>query len=308
MAEEVYKQNPLPSHEVFVPPVNPIGTAVQDWARGFRERTLHPLETMAAKAKEVSNASLEETLPTMLGVGMMAGVGAKTANLAKLKMAEELKASGVADDLIREKTGWTFAFGGGKPMFEFSDDAALLNAEGLNQLDKPLKEVLHHSKLFEAYPHLKEMFVRGLPKAASGAGAQSPLGIKLGTGGMDEEKIHSTLLHEVQHAIQQYEKHPEGGTPLSVVKLPEYQHLMQKKWTQYLDEGLTSNMAHSKAQGEAALEIYQRLAGEQMAKATGARAKMTVAERVATPVEKSMSVPVWKQILGFDVGTAKPVQ
>ena len=70
----------------------------------------------------VSPADLAQGLPVM--AGMFAGKGAKTANLAKLLKAEELRAAGIPDSKIWGETGWMFGFPDKQPRFEIPDDVA----------------------------------------------------------------------------------------------------------------------------------------------------------------------------------------
>lgn len=55
-------------------------------------------------------------------VGIFAGAGAKTADLAKLKRAQEMSSSGATEDAIWQATGW-FKGPEGKWKFEIPDDA-----------------------------------------------------------------------------------------------------------------------------------------------------------------------------------------
>lgn len=59
-----------------------------------------------------------------------AGVRAETAPLDALRLAREMKLSGIDDRTIWTDTGWTFGFADGKPRFEISDDQASIVVEG----------------------------------------------------------------------------------------------------------------------------------------------------------------------------------
>jgi len=73
-----------------------------------------------------------------------------------------------------------------------------------------LSEIFSHEKLFERYPHLKDMDVRFYSRNTGELGTQSPgeNRISINTKAVDINNIpelKSTLLHEIQHAIQDYE-------------------------------------------------------------------------------------------------------
>jgi hypothetical protein len=55
---------------------------------------------------------------------MFAGRNAKTADLVKLDEAEKLRAQGMPDRIIRERTGWSFAWPDNQPRFEISDKSS----------------------------------------------------------------------------------------------------------------------------------------------------------------------------------------
>lgn len=82
--------------------------------------------------------------------------------------------------------------------------------DGMNAL--PLDMVIDHPALFAAYPALRQVMVKVDPKAGIG-GSLAEMGdgtfvITVGSG-----QKQSTMLHEIQHAIQQYEGFASGGNP-----------------------------------------------------------------------------------------------
>lgn len=76
-----------------------------------------------------------------------------------------------------------------------------------------LSDVLDHPKLFAAYPDLADTLVKFV-EGVDYRGLYSPRGdrIEIAISG-DQEQMLSTLLHEVQHAIQQREGFAQGGAP-----------------------------------------------------------------------------------------------
>jgi len=93
------------------------------------------------------------------------------------------------------------------------DDAKLIKSpfkfEGMNAL--PLDMVIDHPALFAEYPDLRRAFVRVDPKAGIGGSmAEMDNGTLVITVGSGQKQ--STMLHEIQHAIQNYEGFATGGS------------------------------------------------------------------------------------------------
>lgn len=109
---------------------------------------------------------------------------------------------GVARQLNNQPSGMVASSFGNRPIGGMST----IELEGEHKLG----DILEHPKLFEAYPHLKDLTVG---KDTSGnlggyGGGQIGLG-----GGQDRQSSMRTLMHEVQHAVQDHEGHAFGGTP-----------------------------------------------------------------------------------------------
>ena len=82
--------------------------------------------------------------------------------------------------------------------------------EGMNAL--PLDMVIDHPALFAAYPALRQVMVKVDPKAGIGGSlAEMADGTFVITVGAGQQQ--STMLHEIQHAIQSYEGFAGGGSP-----------------------------------------------------------------------------------------------
>lgn len=225
-------------------------------------------------------------------LGVFGGVGARTADRAKLAKAKEMEADFVADQISKQKrlfgseldpalvktwaspaplgpgvqgggspifneTGW-FRGRDGKWRFEIQDKNAKLTPEGdrlskeeriaINPNDQPsgttLSKYLEHPELYEAYPHLKD--TRVIARALGGMkGEYSPLwkDIKL-EATLGPHQKRSTLLHEVQHGIQEGEDFARGTSPFGVA------HEIAKK------------VPIDKPWGVDLIELYKRYAGE----------------------------------------------
>jgi len=160
--------------------------------------------------------------PPVGSLGIFAGSRAKTANMEALKVANEMKASGVADEAIHAKTGWTFGFPDGKPRFEIDDSGAkgqFTHLDAKNE-KRVADQALAHPSLYKEYPELSKLSQYGF-KAKKETGSFDPSltdGKFTGNGLLianapNETGIKSVGLHELQHAIQDREGFAKGGSP-----------------------------------------------------------------------------------------------
>jgi len=209
-----------------------------------------------------------------------------------------------------------------KTMREIDDSGSVLNVEKLKKdaeadpysmTEKKLEDVFTHKELLEKYPKLKDVNIvyespKGVKKEDLYYGAsydKKDNTIILGNG-LNNEELHSAILHEIQHNIQDIEGWARGGSVESMNIFIE--SLNPKKIRQSFreranlykrlsknntisDELLTElNSDYIKAMklyeenvkkynGKTAYELYQSLHGEQLARATQARANMTPEQR-----------------------------
>jgi len=102
------------------------------------------------------------------------------------------------------------------PTNKFSDPAdPLISFPGPGQTWKDpvlLGDVLHHPELFDAYPHLAQarIYSEEGPGIRGAAYNDGSIGL---SGMMKKDEALSTLLHEVQHQVQNYEGFAKGGSP-----------------------------------------------------------------------------------------------
>lgn len=110
----------------------------------------------------------------------------------------------------RKYTGVHYA-SDGQPRMEISDDGSYLKhdpeTEAPRIYDKGtnrLADVLHHPRLYQAYPELRDMPVKSRELPGGLSGGYDP---EAKTIHIDNRlpEMHSTLLHEVQHAVQHIE-------------------------------------------------------------------------------------------------------
>jgi hypothetical protein len=128
---------------------------------------------------------------------------------------------------VRQQTGW-FKGVDGKWRYEIDDSGASLQnmrmEDGIAMRATSLETILDHPALFAAYPALRDMdvqitidpdgkeggsFERGSAGDSKTFGRQPEIKVNART----EEKALSTLLHEIQHGIQNVEGFASGGNP-----------------------------------------------------------------------------------------------
>lgn len=199
---------------------------------------------------------------------MFVGEKSKTWDTLAATKAKELEKAGVSPQEIWKETG-TFKGPDGFYRQEIDDSLSRLDAPTLqhyqnSQANNPerldrLSGVLSHKKVYNAYPEIQNIGLDLTGKAKGGAYAEktniSPEAIALG----QSKDQKSTLLHEMQHAIQQRENFVRGGS------LKDFS-------------------------GD--FEMYRRLAGEAEARATQARMNMTPEQRRAVFPLDSYDVPI----------------
>lgn len=176
---------------------------------------------------------------------MFVGQHSRTANAGKLIKAFEMEQNGATNDKIREKTGW-WRNPDGEWRYEIDDskvelkdfihnafpnaDALLSFLSGSNKynsipsgdiqklqdMEFKLGEIISHDNLFAAYPELKDITVRfdsSIPTSTHGYYDATNRAISLSPGELtDPTEFTKTILHEVQHAIQDIEGFAGGAS------------------------------------------------------------------------------------------------
>lgn len=221
------------------------------------------------------------------GAGVLyqfAGTQALTADHAALAQAQERIAAGENAESVRQETGWHQGTDG-QWRFEIADDRAKIRKNGVRKKNPTfadvysktrfergsnfLEEFLEHKALYAAYPRLRRAFValETDPKAAGSYEAATNT-IRL-NGGQSLDETLATLLHEIQHAIQEQENFARGG------------HF-----------------------AELGYGDYRRLAGEVEARNTEARREMDAQARRETAPQATQDVATAEQIIGEDTAVA----
>ena len=198
------------------------------------------LATTAAKAYAAGKTGFSPN-----EVSMFAGRYAEGANLEALAHAQKLLGDSNASSKIEQigrETGWWKGLDD-KWRFEFSDDAAKVRpefAESILQKSKdpgfieqgaefPLSQVFEHEKLYKAYPETKDIKFRiegfqnrsFAPDEALGWFSPSintvAVSPETAARALTDPEVKSTLLHEIQHWVQNKEGFSGGADPKNFI-------------------------------------------------------------------------------------------
>ncbi len=209
-------------HGVDVTPQHLPGTQPKDY---LRELYQNP-DLLAKNVDQASNFNFG---------GIMAGPLAQTANRADLALASRMGKEGFPREQIHDATKW-FLGADKNPKFEISDQGMI--AKPLPKTDRSimgsLEQFIHHDELFKAYPHLRELKVAidpDLPKGLLGKYEPDIGKITIG-GNVDQKGLttqqQKTLLHEIQHNIQEKEGFAQGTNPEYA-----YEAVKQALWNKF---------------------------------------------------------------------------
>lgn len=131
----------------------------------------------------------------------------------------------------------------------------------VRQGNATLQNLIQHEALFEAYPFLRDIpvrFVEGLAEKGNYNAERNTIELRSDLA----DAPNSTLLHEIQHAIQQHEGFAAGSNP--------------EAWEERLKNGYDG-------QGRNAYNLYRNTAGEIEARDVQARSQMDSEQRKKTP-------------------------
>lgn len=268
-------------------------------------------------------------------VGIFGGRLAATADQAALKRAEDMASAGASRESIWNETGW-FKGADDKWRFEIADNKSRLGPRAVEELtangtygatQRTSAGVLQHQDLYAAYPHLRGIDVDG----RFNAGLKQPSGVyhanPQGNGGRPQigfsannlDGAKSTMLHEMQHAVQQAEGFAPGGGLGPVSKGTPAWEIYQRelKAAPILDQKTFSlvsgrnvsageykayvkaaEKSHEVAAKKRASELaYFRKSGEVEARNVEKRRDMTSAQRQQSPPWETEDVAFANQIL-----------
>ncbi len=228
--------------------------------------------------------------PNMGMVGMLAGKGAKTAPLGKLKKAIEAEARGVPSQEIWRKYGWER--GTDKQWrWEMSDEASRLSPAAQEAISSEvpfqgrLGDAWEHPELFKAYPNLADTpitLTKG-PKAGSYMPTIADEGSYVKAQGFTPEQVLNALHHEGSHGVAEREGFAAGSSPAG----SRLADIMQVRRTPTSVEDLK----------DPALAAYWRQAGEVGARNDAARMADPDLKKLAPSLTED--VPRMLQIIRF---------
>jgi hypothetical protein len=221
-------------------------------AEFLNEALQNPLMLPQERARfaVVANKALNSALDNRKFI--IGGEGAIGANREKLARARVMQKQGKDEGEIWDKTGW-YLDKDGKWKFE-------INAEGGEWIQEPtenargkLSDFLEDDELFAAYPQLQDYKVefKNLPGGLLGTFDETTKTLEICL--TYEDRMKSTLYHELQHAVQHIENFARGGNPQSAraaLKRPENQHLVSDLVAKYKDKKTLGQKAYERLHGE----------------------------------------------------------
>jgi len=298
-------------------------------------KVLKPAATSVARmaGQEISNVASGMPSRSLLGditpkpKQIFIGENANTWNKEAAKTAVEMEKAGAKPEDIWSATG-TFRGAEGKLRQEISDKYSTIKGGGsfedviMNAYDRgvertrgtaqreywqPYKttvdDVLFHHNLSEAYPELMKIESQLTPNGTGSKGqlmlTDKDLIMQIRPD-LQGKKAESTMLHELQHGVQEKEGFAKGGSVEGVVKeankeaeeiakklneMPYGSPQYEETYKKFLEK--RQNITVDQAQ-----DMYKRLAGEAEARAVQSRMNMTDAERRAKFPYQSYDVPI----------------
>ena len=137
-------------------------------------------------------------------INSFAGEKALNASANKLSKAKAMLEKGEDEVKIWQSTGW-YKDKDGAWKFEIDDSPAKIK----NQNADKLGDLLEHKELFKAYPELKDIKIKKIiDEKGENLGYYDPNKKEIAINNIGDK---STLMHEVQHAIQNIEGFARGG-------------------------------------------------------------------------------------------------
>lgn len=209
-------------------------------------------KSMMLEGDPKAMAELAMQLPT---AGMMIGPTSPLWNKENAFIAAKMLKQGVPEDEVFKVTGTVKGLDN-QFRQEISDEKALIKGSGkfgdvyeqrktaYGVTTPNVDEVLRHPELFEAYPQLKGQQVQLLPATSRNNASYSPTeGIIRVNPNLTSDQATSSMLHELQHGIQEIEGFNKGTDAGFILKnLQNQQDEIESRLTE-------ANRAASKAVG-----------------------------------------------------------
>lgn len=248
-----------------------------------------PQEPPSGLAKLLAHPKTQE----FMNMAMFLGPGAKIAPRPQLAQAERMAAANAPREAIWRETGW-FQGPDKKWRFEIDDSKSVLSNRAQGELSKygsaagrELEAGLDHPELFSAYPKLKKTVWSIWDGPEGGSFVESAPGYPSGSvraSGANTKERQSTLLHELQHAIQ-------GEEGFAVSTHPSNMERYVKQDAPHLSQ---EDML------DAAYAAYRRHTGEVEARAVESRMNLTPEQRRARAPWLDYEIPEAQQIVRFE--------
>jgi hypothetical protein len=264
-------------------------------------------------------------------LGMFVGPRSKSWNAEANARAVQMEKAGATPETIWQETG-NYKAPDAAWRQEIPDNLATLRGAGkfenviMNAYDRGVKatkgqrefyqpytttvgDVLSHGILQEAYPKLMSIETQMTPKGSGNRGMLSidDVGKQIlhVNENLPAKQAESTMLHELQHAIQEKENFGRGGSSELVVREANAEaekiakKLNEMKYGSQEYEKLYEQFVNARKNitVDQANDMYRRLAGEAEARATQKRQNLTSQQRRAEFPERSYDVPINELII-----------
>lgn len=238
----------------------------------------------------------------------LAGVKARTADILKLNRAKEMSAQGEPSEKIWALTGWS-AGADGKWRFEIPDgDSRTYDKRAFDVMKEGngvyLGQLYNNPRLFRAYPELANIPVFA-ERSGNYYGLYDPTNNQIFLDlNRSLDLIDSTLVHEIQHAIQNIEGFDQGTNP-DYVKKRTIENAVQKFKTatgKDIDKTYDNYVDLINKPNDYFSELYRRVTGEVEAKNVQDRLEMRPEELRKLPPEATERVRRDQQIRPERIG------
>ena len=199
------------ANALIITPETSVGTAPNISVREDAENVKADLYSIDGPETSAEQSDTMDNAPRY----MVAGRWAEYADSGQLARAEELENKGASTQKILKETGW-YRGADGQWRFEI-DDSVMRYKRPLPSLLKRtngqvlLKDILYHPDLFANYPFLNKVKVIFMQMPEGQRGSYNPY---TATVKLNVSLLHgpeATLLHELQHAIQEFEGFAGGA-------------------------------------------------------------------------------------------------
>lgn len=266
---------------------------------------------------------------TFAGEKGLANLGsvAKHEAMTYLSHAKSMESVGEHPDDILYKTEF-FRGADGKWRREIDDSQSSFdknwskNSPHYGEFGVPLPKVLDHPELYETYPDLKNVKVRYDPNMNGAVWDNKNNQIVMGP---NAAKSHGVLMHEIQHAIQDYEGFAKGAFPYQIGEhgpsylrynpthemFNEYKELQKNYVNLDPEEKIRANHLHKifttyhdylNAANQKAHENYYRSAGETESRNVETRLLLNQGDRSIFPPQSTEDISRQYQIPTQSVG------